>query len=203
MLWSSPYYIIIWVQFFQFHTTLFLTSQRTRMSHTCNIFISFLILLLGDIQSNPVPVSRVFSLNLCTLNIRSIFTKPLHYTTIADLADTHNIDVFALTETLDLSEHYLCSTIWCYIPRVFTFINTPRLAVPDPCTYSIFGGGTEFLLREPCKLLSTLTATFKSFVLSSVTIKLPHSNVAVYLHLYRPPQSTIPNLGILCLSLSF
>ena len=35
---------------------------------------------------------------MCTLNIRS-FTHPLHYTAIADLADTHNIHVFALTET--------------------------------------------------------------------------------------------------------
>jgi len=55
------------------------------MSHTCNIFISLLIVLSGDIQSNPGPVSRVSSLNMCTLNTKS-FTNPLHYTVIADLA---------------------------------------------------------------------------------------------------------------------
>jgi len=49
---------------------------------------------------------------------------------------------------------------------------------------SIVGGGTAFLLREPCKLLSTPTATFESFELSSVTIKLPHSNLALY-NIYR------------------
>jgi len=68
------------------------------VSYTCKIFTSLLILLSGDIQSNPGPVSRVTSLNMCTLNIRS-FTNPLHFTAIADLADNHNTDVFALSET--------------------------------------------------------------------------------------------------------
>jgi len=57
---------------------------------------ALLILFSGDIQSNPGPVSRVSSVNMCTLNIRS-FTNPLHYTAIAGLDDTHNIDEFALT----------------------------------------------------------------------------------------------------------
>jgi len=69
----------------------------------------------------------------------------------------------------------------------FPFINIPR-PVPDSCTSSIIGGGTAFLLREPCTLLLTPTATFKSFELSSVTIKLPHFNLALY-NIHRPPQS--------------
>jgi len=73
------------------------------------------------------------------------------------------------------------------IPRGFIFINTPR-PVPDSRTSLIVGGGTAFLLREPCKLLSTPTAIFKSFELSSVTIKLPYSNLALY-NIYRLPQS--------------
>jgi len=129
------------------------------MSHTCNIFISLLILLSGDIQSNPGPVSRVSSLNKCTLSIRS-FNNPLHYTAIADLADTHNIDVFALSETW-ISPNTASAHLFDGIPRGFTFINTPR-PVLDSCTSSIVGGGAAFLLREPCKLLCTPTATFKS-----------------------------------------
>jgi len=42
-------------EFSSFNTiplSIFLTSQRTRMSHTGNIFISLLILLSGDIQFN-------------------------------------------------------------------------------------------------------------------------------------------------------
>jgi len=65
------------------------------MSYPSNIFISLLILVSGDIQSNPGPVSRF---NMCTFNIRS-FINPRQYTAIADLADTHKINVFALTET--------------------------------------------------------------------------------------------------------
>jgi len=122
---------------------------------------------------------------MCTLNIRS-FTNPLHYTAIIDLADTHNIDVFALSKTW-ISPNTTSAQLFDAIPRGFTFINTPRL-VPDSCTSSIVGGGTAFLLRAPCQLLSTPTATFKSFELSSVTIKLLLSNLALY-KIYRPPQS--------------
>jgi len=50
-------------------------------------------------------------------------------------------------------------------------------------------GKLAFHLHEPCKLFSTPTATFKSFKLSSVTIKLPHSNLALY-NIYCPPQSS-------------
>jgi len=73
---------------------------------------------------------------MCTLNIKS-FTNPLHYTTIADLADTHNINVFALSETWN-SPNTTSAQLVDAIPRGFTFINTPR-PVPDSCTYSIVG----------------------------------------------------------------
>jgi exonuclease III len=122
---------------------------------------------------------------MCTLNIRS-FTNPLHYTAIADLADTHNIHVFALTETW-ISHNTTSAQLFDAIPHGFTFISTPR-PILDSNTSSIVGGGTAFLIREPCKLLSSPTATFKSFELSTVTIKLPHSNLAVY-NIYRPPLS--------------
>jgi len=128
-------------EFCSFNTiplSFFLTSQRTRMSHTCNIFVSLLILLSGDIQSNPGTVSLVSSLNMCTLNIRS-FTNLLHYTAIADLADTHNIDIFALSETW-ISLNTNSAQLFDAIPRGFTLINTPR-PVPNSCTSSIVGGG--------------------------------------------------------------
>jgi len=43
--------------------------------------------------------------------------------------------------------------------------------------------------RDLCNLLSTPTATFKSFELSAVTTKLPHSHLALY-SIYQPPQFT-------------
>jgi len=72
-------------------------------------------------------------------------------------------------------------------PRGFTFISTPRLD-PDSSTSSIVDGGTAFLLREPCKLLSILITTVKSFELLKIPIVLPHFNLALY-NTYRPPQS--------------
>jgi exonuclease III len=155
------------------------------MSHAHNFLVSILILLSGDIQSNPGPTFDVSSLNLCILNIRS-FTNPLHYTAIHDLAQTHNIHVFSLTETW-ISPNTTSAQLFDAIPHGFSFISTPR-PVSASCSSSIVGGGTAFLLREPCKLLSCPTATFKSFELSSVTIKLPRSNLSLY-NIYRPPQS--------------
>jgi len=107
---------------------------------------------------------------MCTPNIRS-FTNPLHCTAIADLADTRTIDIFVISETW-ISPNTTSAQLCYAIPLGFTYINTPR-PVPNSCTSSIVGGGTAYLLREPCKLLSTHTATFKSFELSYVTIKLP------------------------------
>jgi len=118
-------------EFSSFNTiplSFFLTSQRTRMSHTSNIFISLLILLSGDNQSNPRPVSCVSALNMYTLNIR-YFTDPLHFAAIADLADANSINIFAVTETW-ISPNTTSAQLFDAIPRGFTFINTPH-PVPD------------------------------------------------------------------------
>jgi hypothetical protein len=74
------------------------------------------------------------------------------------------------------------------IPHGFSFIRTPR-PVSGSSSCSIVGGGTGFLVREPCKLLSSPSATFTSFELSTLAIKLPRKNLALY-NIYRPPQST-------------
>ena len=51
-----------------------LSSPRTQVRPTGNIFLSILILLSGDILSNPGPISTNSRLNMCTLNIRSLTT---------------------------------------------------------------------------------------------------------------------------------
>jgi hypothetical protein len=63
--------------------------------HLLPVF-SILIALARDVEPNTGPASSEFS--VCTFNIRS-FTNPLHYTAVADVADSHNFDLFALTET--------------------------------------------------------------------------------------------------------
>jgi len=122
---------------------------------------------------------------MCTLNIRSL-TNTLHYTALADLAESRNIHVFALTETW-LTPNSTSAEIFDAIPPGFTFLSTAR-PVPDTCTSSVIGGGTAFLIREPCTLLSSPTTTFKSFEMSTVTLKLPHSKLTIF-NIYRPPSS--------------
>ena len=153
-----------------------------------NIFLSILILLSGDIQSNPGPISFHSRLNMCTLNIRS-FTNPLHYTAPADLAESNNIDIFALTETW-INPNTTSAQLFDSIPHGFTLISNPR-PVSSSCTSSVVGGGTAtaFLIREPFTLISSPEATFKSFEMSIVTLKLPHSKLSLF-NIYRPPSSS-------------
>lgn len=163
-----------------------ITRPRSRFNNTGNLVISILILLSGDIQSNPGPVSSLNVLNLCTLNIRSL-TNPRHYTALADLAESHNIHVFPLTETW-LHPNNTSAEIFDAIPHGFTFISNPR-PVPPSCTSSVVGGGTAFLIRDPCTLLSSPTTIFKSFEMSTVTLKLAQSKLTLF-NIYRPPSST-------------
>jgi len=78
--------------------SFFITSSKSSIRHiqSSSFVILLGLLLSGDIQLNPGPTSSTF--NICTLNIRSLL-NPLKYTAMSDLADTRNIDVFALTET--------------------------------------------------------------------------------------------------------
>ena len=188
--WSQPFtYQTATTQFDSLNTipiSFILSSPVTRLRHTNNIFISILILLSGDIQSNPGPISTHSRLNMCTLNIRSL-TKPLHYTALADLAETKNIQIFALTETW-INPNTTSAQLSDSTPHGFTLISNPR-PVPPTCISSVVGGGTAFLIREPLTLISSPSATFKSFELSTVTLKLPHSKLSLF-NIYRPPSSS-------------
>ena len=126
-----------------------LSSPRTQFRPTGNIFLSILILLSGDIQSNPGPISTNSRLNMCTLNIRSL-TNPLHYTAVADLAESHDIHIFALTETW-INPNTTSAQLFDSIPHGFTLISNPR-PISFSCTSSVVGGGTAFLIREPFTL---------------------------------------------------
>jgi len=77
-----------------FNLTPFKSPKRHLQSYSFVILLG--LLLSGDIQLNPGPTS--FTFNICTLNIHFLL-YPLGHTAIFDLADTRNVDVFALTET--------------------------------------------------------------------------------------------------------
>ena len=135
------------------------------MSHYAIILI---LLLSGDIELNPGPVSNCF--NLCTLNIRSLL-KPQHYTAISDLAESHHVDLFALQETC-ISPATTSAGIKDAILPGFTLISTPRPVSSKSSKFCLVGGGTAFFIREPCIIQPSPTKTFESFELSTVTLKL-------------------------------
>ena len=165
--------------------SFFFTSSKSPIRHvpSTSLVILLGLLLSGDIQLNPGPVCNTF--NICSLNIRSLL-NPLKYTAISDLADSHHVDLFALTETW-ITSSATSAELRNATPSGFSLINCPR---PAPATNShIVGGGTAFLVREPAFILKTPPSqTFKSFEMSSVTLKLFNSKLTVF-NIYRPPPA--------------
>ena len=160
----------------------FLTSTQKRLfpkSYT----LLFLILLSGDIATNPGPPtldSPTFT--LCTLNIRSLLNS-LHYTAISDLAQTQHINLFALTETW-ITPSTTLAELADATPPDFTLISTPRPVSPANLKQKIIGGGTAFLVHNSCTIISSSSQIFKSFEMSSITIKLLKSKLTVF-NIYR------------------
>ena len=114
------------------------SRQKSRCLYPKSYFL--LILLSGDIHLNPGPPSQF---NICTLNIRSL-TNQLHYTGLADLALTHHINLFALSETW-VTPSTTFSELSEATPPEFSLISTPRPVSPTNQKKKIVGGGTAFL----------------------------------------------------------
>jgi len=129
------------------------------MSHPRNMFISLLILLSGDSQSN-LDLFLMTLLSICALltSGRSV----IFYTILLLLT------WLILITLMSLLLKKLGFLLTVPLLFGFTFINTPRL-VRNSCTCSIVGGGTAFLLREPCELLST------PILILSNPLNCPHS----------------------------
>ena len=157
---------------------LLFTRPRT-LSSRCPLLLAFLF-LSGDIELNPGPVS----FTLCTLNIRSIL-HPLHSAALSDLIDTHNPDLFCLTETWIKPTTTSAELSNCTPPN-YTLLSVPRNHSGNS---TCIGGGTGFLIREPFTQLPTSLPDFSSFESSSITLQLPRSKISVY-NIYRPPSSS-------------
>ena len=110
-----------------------LPRSKTQTVLSCSLVA--LLLLCGDNHLNPGPGSNSFK--ICSLNIRSLL-NPFKYTSIADLAESHHIDRFALTETW-ITSSSTGAELSNATPPGFTLISCPR---PTPATKShIVGGG--------------------------------------------------------------
>ena len=160
------------------------SHQKSRCLYPKSYFL-LLILLSGDIHLNPGPPSQF---NICTLNIRSL-TNHLHYTALADLALTHHINLFALSETW-VTPSTTFSELSEATPPEFSLISTPRPVSPTNQKKKIVGGGTALLIHDSSTIVSTSSEIFKSFELSSITIKLLKSKLTVFINIYRNHYQT-------------
>jgi exonuclease III len=168
--------------------TFFFTPPRSHFIWPKNTLLSLLILLCGDVELNPGPISDPISstFNVCTLNIMSL-TNITHYTALSCIAETHHIDLFALTETW-ISPSTTSAELLDSKPTGFSLFSFPR-PVPPCSKKKNVGGGTAFLVRDSCNILSNSVPVFKSFEASAITLKLPKSKLTVF-NIYRPPPSS-------------
>ena len=164
--------------------SFFVTPSRSRFICPKNSALCLLILLCGDVEINPGPTSNTFS--VCTLNILSL-TNATHHTALSSIAESHHIDLFALTETW-ITPSTTSAELMDSVPTGFSLLSFPRPA-SSSAKSKIIGGGTAFLIRDSCHILSNSAPIFKSFEASSVTLKLLKSKLTVF-NIYHPPPSS-------------
>ena len=155
---------------------------RSRTLRCRNSFLLAFLLLSGIIESNPGPTN----FTLCTLNSRSIL-NPLHSAALSDLIDSHQPDLFCLTEPWIKPTSTTTELMHCTPPN-YSLLSFPRTSSNNTHS-SANGRSTGFLIREPCTQLSTAHSSFTSIESSSVTLKLHHSQLSVF-NIYRPSASS-------------
>ena len=114
------------------------------------------------------------TLNMCTLNIRSLNLD--HSIYLTDILHDNNCDVVALTETWLSSNKHSASELATLTPSGYELSSCPR--------HTGNGGGVAFLVRQPLSY-TVDTYSFSSFE----ALKLHYSKLSV-LNIYRPPDSS-------------
>ena len=100
---------------------------------------------------------------------------------MSDRIDTHNPDLFCLTQTW-IKTTTTATELLNSTPPHYSLISTPRNGSNK---ISSSGGGTAFLICEPFTELHTSVPDFSS----SVTLQLSHSKISVF-NIYHPPPSS-------------
>src|SRR6267154_1266267 len=148
----------------------------------------FLLLLSGDIHSNPGPVSLSSTLTFSCLNSRSVSSisplldKPAF---LQDFISDHAIDILAVTETW-LTPATLPSTLNSLTPLGYSILHSPRPVGK--------GGGLALIFRSFLKVSSISLLLFSSFESAAYHVTFASSSFILLL-IYRPPpttKSTIP-----------
>ena len=125
-------------------------------------------------MTNRLPISKVQSIVVATLNCRSIRNK---YEKISDIVLSHNLDVVALTETWLIDSDF--GVAKAALPWSYNLFSLPRAdGVP--------GGGVAFLVRNSLKVKVVKKISKKCLELLEIFLQVQQD----VLHLavvYRPP----------------
>src|SRR5688572_30129279 len=176
----------------------FLLTRRHMFHSSAITFrqILFTLLLSGDIETNPGPItgslhhatrSSTKKFLLFSLNIRSLL-NPRNSIALNDLAScSRPPDLIALQETwlTTLSSNPHISDC---IPRGYSLQNFPR-TTSSAKSAIISCGVSAFLVREPAVVLNSSRHSFRSFECSSTTLRLASDLLTVF-NIFRPPTSS-------------
>lgn len=138
--------------------------------------LGLLILLAGDIATNPGPDSFGYT-KLAFTNIRSL---KKNHVPLSQYVKINNIDIVGLSETW-LSSSETTSLINTVSPDGFTLLHRPRIGK--------IGGGVGFLIRENITSTVIKSPIYKSFENLVVNCNFQHRSVN-FVSVYRPPGST-------------
>src|SRR6476469_2269504 len=145
-----------------------------------NLFLFLLLVLGGDVERNPGPISVTSNLNLAHLNIRSASSitdscnKPL---LLQEFISENSIDVLSLTETW-LSPDTPPSVLNSLTPPNFSILHHPR---PESR-----GGGIALIYRSFLKASKIPIPACSSFEAFCMQISFSNFSCSI-LSVYRPP----------------
>ena len=168
-----------------FDLSVYSTTPHSDTSRRKQFFFTLLLLLAGDISTNPGPTSSV-SLNFCNLNIRSAASTTEELNKPAVLQDfilNNKIDILTLSETW-LTPDSLPSTLNSLTPPNFSLTHVPR---PHRV-----GGGLACIHTSSLKTSKVSLPNFSSFESQCIRFALPSFSLTV-LNIYRPPSSSKAN----------
>jgi len=166
-----------------FPAFFFLSRHGRLHRHQSTCTLAILIFLSGDIETNPGPT---IPLNLCTLNVRSLFA-PDHSIFISDILAHENIDIFAFSETFqnpNTTPAQLSHLI------VFSSLVNQDIATTHTLQMQISVAALASWLKI-CYALTDVVhlPSFTLFESFGISIKSRGSKLTIF-NIYRPPDSS-------------
>lgn len=146
-----------------------------------NFVLFSLLILAGDVEVNPGPVTISSNLNFVHLNSRSAtsisdsFNKPV---LINELISDKSIDILALTETW-LSPDTLPSVLNSLTPKGYFILHQPRVQGR--------GGGIALIYRQSLNISKVDIPSFPSFEAFCLNLSLANFSCTI-LTVYRSPS---------------